>query len=153
MRFRFVWIGETKNEHIRGLLQDYMRRLTRFASCKVIELREGAGGSERNILQDESKRIMASLRPDAHVVLLDTQGEEWSSQDLASKLEKWQINGVREVTFIIGGHLGVAPEIKERANMRWCLSRLTLTHELARVLLVEQLYRAYTIVRGLPYHK
>lgn len=153
MRFRFVWIGQTKNEHIRGLLQEYIRRLTRFVSCKIIELREGMGSSERGVLQDESKRILASLRPDAFVVLLDTEGEEWSSHELASQLERWQVNGLKEVTFIIGGHLGVAPEIKERANLRWRLSRLTLTHELARVLLVEQLYRAYTIIRGLPYQK
>ncbi len=73
--------------------------------------------------------------------------------ELAAQIEAWQGRSVREAAFVVGGHLGVSEEVRRRADVRWSLSRLTLTHEMARVVLVEQLYRAYTITRGLPYQK
>jgi 23S rRNA (pseudouridine1915-N3)-methyltransferase len=86
--------------------------------------------------------------------LLDVDGEtNWSSRELAARVEEWQGRSVKEVAFIVGGHLGVSGEVRERADARWSLSRLTLTHEMARVVVAEQLYRAYTITRGLPYQK
>ncbi len=153
MRVRLVWIGRTRNEHVRALVADYLARLERFTRCAVTELRESASKDERGVVAEESRRIADALRADAFVVLLDVEGREWSSPELAAELERWQTRGLKEVAFVVGGHLGVAPELKARANVRWSLSRLTLTHELARVLLVEQLYRAYTITRGLPYQK
>ena len=153
MRVRLVFVGKTRNEHIRALVDDYLARLMRFTRCEVTELRESAARDERAVLTEESRRIADALRPDAFVVLLDVEGREWSSTELAAELERWQMRGLKEVVFVVGGHLGVAPELKKRADVRWSLSRLTLTHELARVLLVEQLYRAYTIMRGLPYQK
>lgn len=153
MRLRLVWVGKTRDEHVRALVDDYLSRLTRFVRCEVMELREGASKDARAIVADESKRIGAALRADALTVLLDVAGREWSSPELAAEVECWQVRGLKEVAFVIGGHLGVAPELKAQADVRWSLSRLTLTHELARVVLVEQLYRAYTITRGLPYQK
>ena len=153
MRLRLVWIGKTRNEHVRALVGDYTGRLARFVRCDVVELRESASKDERAVLIEEGKRIADALRPDALTVLLDVDGRQWSSPELAAELERWQTRGLKEVAFVVGGHLGVAPELKARADVRWSLSRLTLTHELARVLLVEQLYRAYTITRGLPYQK
>ena len=153
MRVRLVWIGKTRNEHVRALVDDYVTRLARFTRCEVTELRESAAQDERAVLTEESRRIADVLRSDAFVVLLDVAGRQWSSPELAAELERWQVRSVKEVAFVVGGHLGVAPELKTRADVRWSLSRLTLTHELARVLLVEQLYRAYTIMRGLPYQK
>jgi 23S rRNA (pseudouridine1915-N3)-methyltransferase len=153
MRLRLVWLGKTRNEHVRALVDDYLGRLTRFVRCEVTELRESANKDERAVLAEESRRIGDALRPDALLVLLDVEGRQWSSPELAVELERWQTRGLKEVAFVVGGHLGVAPELKARAGVRWSLSRLTLTHEMARVLLVEQLYRAYTITRGLPYQK
>ena len=153
MRVRLVWIGRTRNEHVRALVDDYAGRLARFTRCEVSELRESAARAERAVLTEEGRRIMDALRPDSFVVLLDVEGQQWSSPELAAELERWQARGPKEVAFVVGGHLGVTPELKARADVRWSLSRLTLTHELARVMLVEQLYRAYTIMRGLPYQK
>ncbi|HYO99571.1 MAG TPA: 23S rRNA (pseudouridine(1915)-N(3))-methyltransferase RlmH [Pyrinomonadaceae bacterium] len=154
MRLRLIWVGKTKNEHVRALVGDYLQRLGRFVRCEVTELRESAGGDERAVLEEESRRIAGALaaRPDGVTVLLDVGGRrEWSSQELAAQVERWQLEGKKEIAFVIGGHLGVAPELKAKADVRWSLSRLTLTHEMARVVLVEQLYRAYTIMHGLPY--
>jgi len=153
MRLRLIWVGKTKNEHVRALLTDYLQRLGRFVRCEVMELRESAGADDR-VVEEESKRIAGALRADSVMVLLDVEGRrEWSSQELAAQVERWQLEGKKEIAFIIGGHLGVAPELKTKADVRWSLSRLTLTHEMARVVLVEQLYRAYTILHGLPYQK
>ncbi|HEX8073247.1 MAG TPA: 23S rRNA (pseudouridine(1915)-N(3))-methyltransferase RlmH [Pyrinomonadaceae bacterium] len=153
MRVRLVWVGRTRNEHVRALVADYLERLARFTRCEVTEVRESAAATDRAILAEEGRRLAAALKPDAFVVLLDVAGEQWSSPELAAALGRWEVRGLKEVAFVVGGHLGVSAEVKARADVRWSLARLTLTHELARVLLVEQLYRAYTIARGLPYQK
>jgi 23S rRNA (pseudouridine1915-N3)-methyltransferase len=154
MRLRLIWVGKTKNEHVRALLDEYLQRLGRFVRCEVTELRESAGADDRAVVKEESKRITGALRVDSVTVLLDVEGrQEWSSPELSAQIERWQLEGKKEIAFVIGGHLGVAPELKAKAEVRWSLSRLTLTHEMARVVLAEQLYRAYTILHGLPYQK
>lgn len=153
MHLRLIWIGKTRNEPLRTLIEDYLARIRHFVRCEVTELRESGARTEREGIADESQRIIGALRSDAVVVLLDITGREWSSTDLAGEVEKWQSGGRKEVAFIIGGPNGVSDELKARASIRWSLSRLTLTHEMARVLLTEQLFRAYTIIRGLPYQK
>ena len=153
MHLRLIWIGKTRNEPLRTLIEDYLARLRHFVRCEVTELRESSARTEREGIADESQRIIGALRSDALVVLLDIAGREWSSTELAGELEKWQSGSRKEVAFIIGGPNGVSDELKSRASFRWSLSRLTLTHEMARVVLTEQLFRAYTILRGLPYQK
>jgi 23S rRNA (pseudouridine1915-N3)-methyltransferase len=154
MRLRLIWVGKTRNEHLRSLVGEYLKRLSRFARCEVVELRECAAADTRACLEEEGERIVGALASEALAVLLDVSGPtSWSSQELAAQFEEWQTRSVKEVAFIVGGHLGVSEEVRVRANVQWSLSRLTLTHEMARVLLVEQLYRAYTIMRGLPYQK
>lgn len=153
MYLRFIWVGKTKNEHLRALVEDYLGRLRRFIRVEVTELRESAARTEREGIEEEGKRIIGALHREASVVLLDVEGHEWSSTELAGEIEKWQMGGQKEVAFVIGGHNGVSKEVAERARLRWSLSRLTLTHEMARVVLAEQLYRAYTIIHGMPYQK
>ena len=153
MRLRLVWVGKTRSEPLRSLIDDYLRRLSRFARCEVTELREGAGADDRAVMAEEGKRITDALPANSFVVLLDVEGRQWSSPELAAELDRWQNEGRKEVAFVVGGHLGVSDEVKARADVRWSLSRLTLTHEMARVVLAEQLYRGFTILRGLPYQK
>jgi 23S rRNA (pseudouridine1915-N3)-methyltransferase len=97
--------------------------------------------------------VVDALPVGTFLVLLDVEGRQWSSPELAAELERWQNEGRREVAFVIGGHLGVAEDVRARADVCWSLSRLTLTHEMARLVLAEQLYRGFTILRGLPYQK
>ncbi|HEV2913536.1 MAG TPA: 23S rRNA (pseudouridine(1915)-N(3))-methyltransferase RlmH [Pyrinomonadaceae bacterium] len=150
---RLVWVGRTRDAHLRALGDEYLKRLARFVRCEVTELRESAARTEREGIEDEGRRIISALRTDALAVLLDVEGREWSSPELAAEVEHWQVRGTKEAAFIIGGPYGVSAEVRERAALRWSLSRLTLTHEMARVVLLEQLYRAYTIIHGLPYQK
>jgi 23S rRNA (pseudouridine1915-N3)-methyltransferase len=153
MRVRLIWVGKTRDAHLRALADEYLKRLARFTRCEVTELRESAARKPSEGIEDESRRIISALRPDALTVLLDVEGRQWSSQELAATVEQWQTGGTKDVAFIIGGPNGVSAEVGQRAGIRWSLSRLTLTHEMARVLLLEQLYRAYTIIHGLPYQK
>ena len=152
MRFRIIWIGKTRDARLRALIEDYTERLSHFVRCEVTELRE-LGRTDKAGIDKETKRISDGLRPGSVTVLLDPDGAEWTSPQLAAQVQSWEGNGIKEVAFIVGGPSGVADDLKSRVDKRWSLSRLTLTHEMARVLLLEQLYRAYTIVHGLPYQK
>jgi 23S rRNA (pseudouridine1915-N3)-methyltransferase len=153
MRLRVIWTGKTKDAHLRALINDYLKRLSHFARCEISEFRESpASGGDAGIDRD-SRRISDGLRQGAVNVLLDPEGTEWTSQQLAKEIQQWQDSGTKEVTFIVGGPNGVSADLLTRASKRWSLSRLTLTHEMSRVVLLEQLYRAYTIIHGLPYQK
>ena len=152
MRFRFIWPGKTKDERLRSLISEYLKRLSRFAKCEVTEIREGAT-TDRSAKAKEAERILEAIPAASLAILLDERGRELSSSQLAAQVAKWEQESIKEVAIVIGGPAGVAAEVKARAQMQWRLSRMTLTHEIARVLLVEQLYRAYAINRGLPYQK
>src|SRR5258708_30744177 len=152
MRIRFIWPGKTKDEHQRALVSDYLKRLSRFAHCEVVETREGTAGDPAGG-EKESQRILEAIPDRSRMVLLDLKGREWSSPELAAQVQLWENDSVKEVAIVIGGPRGVGAEVVARAQAKWRLSRLTLTHEMARVVCVEQLYRAYTINRGLPYQK
>lgn len=147
MRIRFIWPGKTKDERLRALIAEYLKRLSRFARCEVVETRAEAN------LEKESRRLIEATRDATLLVLLDLKGQEWSSNDLATEVARWETDAVKEVAIVIGGPDGLSADLSARAHRRWCLTRLTLTHEMARVLAVEQIYRAYTINRGLPYQK
>jgi 23S rRNA (pseudouridine1915-N3)-methyltransferase len=152
MRFRIIWTGKTRDARLRALIEDYAERLSHFVRCEVTEIKE-RGRTDKTGIDNETKRISDALRSGSLTVLLDPAGAEWTSHELAAQVKGWEDNGVKEVAFVIGGPNGCGPELLARADKRWSLSRLTLTHEMARVLLLEQLYRAYTIVHGLPYQK
>jgi 23S rRNA (pseudouridine1915-N3)-methyltransferase len=152
MKFRIIWTGKTRDARLRALIDDYAERLSHFVRCEVTELKE-LGRTDKAGIDKETRRISDALRPGSLTILLDPEGAEWTSQDLAGQLKTREDNGVKEIAFVVGGPNGLAPELVARADKRWSLSRLTLTHEMARVLLMEQLYRAFTIVHGLPYQK
>ena len=152
MRLRVIWTGKTRDAHLKALIDNYQKRLSHFVKCEIVEMRESSGGDKSGIDKD-SRRISDGLHESAINVLLAPDGTEWTSTQLAEQVQRWQENGTKEVAFIIGGPAGVSKELASRVDRSWSLSRLTLTHELARVLLMEQLYRAYTIIHGLPYQK
>ena len=153
MRLRFVWTGKTRNARLRALSEEYLKRLARFVRCEVTELRESARSESKTGIEKDSRRISDALRSGTVTVLLDRDGSQWTSEQLAAQVEQWQNAGAKEVNFVVGGPAGVSPELKAAADKRWSLSRLTFTHEMTRVLVFEQLYRAYAIINGLPYQK
>ena len=150
MRFRFVWIGKTKDKNWRALQEEYLGRLSHFVKYEITEIRESAAHEGAEI---EGKRIVENLNQSNLVCLLDVKGRETTSHELAETIEKWQNRGLKEIAFVIGGAMGVSAEVVEKADYSLSLSRLTLTHEMARVVLIEQLYRGFTIIKGFPYQK
>jgi 23S rRNA (pseudouridine1915-N3)-methyltransferase len=152
MRIRFIWPGKTKDEHLRALVEEYLKRLTRFVRCEVIEIREG-DSADPAAIKKMSQRILEAIPATSLMMLLDVKGLEWDSQGLADEVRRWEHDAHKEVAIVIGGPDGVGAEVAARAQQRWRLTRLTLTHEMARMVALEQLYRAYTINRGMPYQK
>ncbi len=150
MKFRFIWIGKTREKNYRALQDEYLQRLSHFTRCETVEVRDSAPHETK---ETEGKRILEKLNQTSFVCLLDVTGQSISSPDLAKEVEKWQNAGTKEVTFVIGGASGVSAEVAARADFRLSLSFLTFTHEMARVVMLEQLYRAYTIIKGFPYQK
>ena len=123
-----------------------MQRLSHFVKFEITELKD----SGKEI---EGKLILDKLNQSQFVCLLDVKGRSISSHEFAAEIEKWQNRGLKEVVFVIGGAEGVASEVVERADNSLSLSFLTFTHEMARVVMLEQIYRAFTIIKGFPYQK
>jgi 23S rRNA (pseudouridine1915-N3)-methyltransferase len=152
MRVRIIWLGKTRDSRLRELIDDYAERLAHFVRLEVTELREG-GRTDKAGIDRDLKRISDALPANGTVIALDPRGIEWTSEQLAAEIQKWENSGTKEVALIIGGPSGLSSSLISRADKSWSLTRLTLTHEMARVLVLEQLYRAYTIIHGLPYQK
>src|SRR5262245_41922620 len=154
MRINFVCIGKTKDRNCAALVSEYVERIRRLAPIDLCELKDAAGRvDEKKVIALESAKILSSLERHDFVVLLDEQGRQFSSIELAELISRQQQSGSKHLTFVIGGFAGVNKQVKERADLKMSLSRMTLTHELSRVILAEQIYRALTLLGGLPYHR
>jgi 23S rRNA (pseudouridine1915-N3)-methyltransferase len=139
MKLRAVWVGKTKNAHLAKLCDDYAARLRHFLPLDIAEVKE--------------QKLASALDASDRVVILDPKGKSWTSEQVAKFIQQHMTSDPRRLTFVIGDYAGLPAEIKKRADVQWSLSPLTLTHELARVLLLEQLYRALSIIHNFPYSK
>lgn len=157
MKLSLLWIGKTKDKRLASLVAEYVERAGRMARVDVVELRDRGGATsargEPAVLEREAESILAALGDDDVLVLCDERGSQLRSEEFARIISHHQERATRRVVFVIGGYLGVAPSIRERADVVVALSRMTLTHEMARLFLAEQLYRALAIVNGIPYQK
>lgn len=152
MKIRIIWEGKTKDAHLRALAADYEKRVSRFVDIKIEQTRplRPAGSHAPDTLTAEEKRLLEKLR-DCTKVFLDERGSERTSQEFAEWLGERALHGAREVVFVVGGADGFSDAFRKEADLLLSLSRMTLTHEWARVLLLEQIYRGFTILRGYPY--
>jgi 23S rRNA (pseudouridine1915-N3)-methyltransferase len=139
--------------YYRQAADDYIRRLKRYATIREQEVREATKAPNAAAQRaEEAARLETKIAEGSTVVALGREGIGWNSRELARQLERWLL-AARPLGLVIGGSEGLDPGLLARANVRWSLGPLTLPHELARVLVLEQLYRAFTILRGEPYHK
>ena len=155
MDLKFVWPGRTRTPELRSLQEFHLGRIRSMVACRVIESREARGMDERaaeKIKELEAQGLERHLDND-YIICLVSDGEEMSSMEFARFLEKRQLGPCGSLAFVVGGFLGLAGRILERANLRLSLSRMTFSHELARVVLLEQVYRSLTIVKGKHYAK
>ncbi len=137
----------------RAACDDYLKRLKRYGPVTEREVREaGRAPTAELCRREEAARLVAALPSHAVGIALDRSGSPWASEELARRLERWRTDA-SDLVLVIGGAFGLAPELLRKARYRWSLGPLTLPHELARVVVLEQWYRAWTILRGEPYHK
>ncbi|HJZ67220.1 MAG TPA: 23S rRNA (pseudouridine(1915)-N(3))-methyltransferase RlmH [Blastocatellia bacterium] len=152
MKLRFIWIGKTKSAPVRQLIEDFVGRIGKFGPVEVTELRDREGGDRQRIIEGEGEEILARAGS-VYLIVLDERGQELDSVKFAELIEKQRLAGTKQIAFVIGGRWGMSQAVRARADFLLSLSRMTLTHELARVFLVEQVYRAFTIIHDLPYQK
>ena len=162
MRVRLIWEGKTKNAELRALEADYRSRIEHFTELVIDELgpvrgagtKPGSQSSRPGRLQDKlstvERRLLERVRG-SYKVCLDAGGREWTSEQFAEWLGRQALGGARELAFLVGGAEGFSAAFKQQADLVLALSRMTLTHDWARVLLLEQIYRGFTILRGYPY--
>ena len=156
MQIRVVVVGRCRSAYVREGLEDYGKRLRRYSKLEEIEVREERAVKGRQVAEiqaAESERLRDRISSDEYVVALDVTGPSVGSEEFGSRIEKLTLDGRSRLAFLIGGAYGLSESILESADWRLSLSPLTLPHELARLVLMEQVYRAFTIIRGEPYHK
>jgi len=152
VKLRVIWIGKTKDAALADLVRDYQGRIGRFLPIDVTEIKDlRVDDSARK--RAEAEKILSLLDSSDRVVVLDPTGKAWTSTAFAAIVGKHMAEDPRRLTFVIGGFGGLADEVKRRADVMWSLSPLTFTHDLCRVLLLEQIYRALTIIHKHPYSK
>ncbi len=154
MKIAVVAVGKLKERYYRDAADEYLKRLKPYARVDEIEVadRDLSRGEERG-RAEEGADILRALPEGAHVVLLDIGGRQRSSEEIAAWIDQHALNGRSSLAFVIGGASGFSPDVAAQADERLSLGRITLPHQLARVVLLEQLYRAFRISRGEPYHR
>lgn len=156
MQINIFWVGKTKNSSIRALSADYLERLRHLVPCKVVEIRDlsrGRGLQGNRLAEAEGNEISRFLSDSCRLVALDENGTEFTSPGFARWFESEQNRGTKEIACIIGGVAGLSAAICEQAHLTLSLGKMTWTHEMCRALLLEQIYRAFCILRRIPYHK
>jgi len=155
LQIRFITISNKPPAWVNEGFREYAKRLSSAYSFDLLEIPVEKRNGQKNkqpFIEREGEKMLAALKPGATVIALDLQGKLWSTEELALRLQDWQQKS-KNLDFLIGGPDGLAPECLKRAQGRWSLSPLTLPHLLVRVLLAEQLYRAWSILQNHPYHK
>ena len=155
MRLRFVWIGKTKDRCLAELEDDYLRRLSHLAPTErvwIAEAKKAAASQLKSNLDREARALQTKIG-DGILIVLDESGRQFSSPELAQLFEGLMNRGAQAVNLVVGGFSGIPDQIKKMANVTWSLGKLTLPHELTRVVVLEQVYRSMSIIRSLPYHK
>lgn len=159
MQIRVIAVGKIKEKFLQEGISEYGKRLRSYAKVQVVEIPDekrpasASPATESAAMEKEGERILAAVPEGSWVIVLDVKGQNWSSERLAASLGEWELAGKSPLVFIVGGDLGLSPAVLARGDLRLSLSPMTFTHPMARFLLLEQVYRAFRILRGEPYHK
>ena len=159
MKITCVTVGKIKEKYLTEAIREYEKRLSRYCKLEIVELADektpdGASEAEEAAIRDrEGERILKAIKDDAYVIALAIEGKMLDSVELSRKIESLGTGGVSHIVFVIGGSLGLHEQVMERAAEAMSFSRLTFPHQLMRVILLEQIYRAYRIINHEPYHK
>ena len=158
MRFYVICIGKLKDAYLRDGVAEFVKRMRPYGGITITELNESKIGDKpsdadrKQVVVEEGERLLKNVPKNAYTVLLDVYGKTMSSEDLAKTVAKLEVDGVSDMAFIVGGAFGVSDELRKSVNYKLSFSPMTFTHQMVRLLLVEQIYRASKINRNEPYH-
>ena len=159
MKITILTVGKVKEKYFTGAIQEYSKRLSRYCKLEIIEVADektpdhASEREEELIRRKEGERLAKYIREDAYVIALAIEGTQMPSEAFAKKLDRLGIEGKSHIIFIIGGSIGLDPDILQNADELLSFSQMTFPHQLMRVVLLEQIYRGYRIIHGEPYHK
>jgi 23S rRNA (pseudouridine1915-N3)-methyltransferase len=159
MKISIVCVGKVKEKYFTGAIEEYAKRLSRYCKLEIVEVADektpdGASAAlNEQIKEKEGKRILEKIPEEAYVIALAIEGKQPDSVELSHKIDALGVKGTSHIVFIIGGSLGLSPMVMKRADEAMSFSRMTFPHQLMRVILLEQIYRAYRILNHEPYHK
>lgn len=159
LKITLISVGRLKEKYLRDASAEYIKRLGAFCKLNIIEIDEyrcpdkPSAAQISEVLADEGRRILSKIPQHAYTFAMCIEGKQMQSTELAQKLSELSINGTSHIVFIIGGSWGLSDEVKARANYRLSMSKMTFPHMLARIMLLEQIYRSMSILSGGEYHK
>ena len=159
MKITVIGIGKIKEKYFTDAIKEYAKRLSRYCKLEIVEVADEKtpdGASETlnaQIKEKEGVRILQKIPESAYVVALAIDGKMLDSEELAAQMERWNVGGISQIVFVIGGSLGLAPAVLQRADYKLSFSKMTFPHQLMRVILLEQIYRSFRIRNNEPYHK
>lgn len=159
MKITLVTVGKMKEKFFTDAIAEYSKRLSRYCKLEIIQVADektpdnASETEERQIKEKEGERILAQIKDGAYVIALAIEGQMLSSEQLAAKIEQLGVGGQSQIVFVIGGSLGLSEAVLKRAAYKLSFSKMTFPHQLMRVILLEQIYRAYRIINKEPYHK
>ena len=159
MKIKIVTVGKLKEKYLKDGIAEYMKRLNRFCKVEMIELADektpdkASDLENQQILEKEGNKILAKINEREFVIALAIEGNQFPSEKFSQLMMDTTVHGFSDITFVIGGSLGLSPAVKKRANLLMSFGKLTLPHQLMRLVLIEQIYRAFMIQQGSPYHK
>ena len=155
MKIKIIALGKIKEKFLKDGIDEFLKRLTPYAAVEIVELSpiEIRNDQVEKALDEEGEKILSHIKEDSFVITLEIQGKELSSEDFARKINEITISGKSELVFVIGSSCGISPIVSKRADFKLSLSKMTFLHQFARLLLIEQIYRAFKILKGETYHK
>lgn len=156
MKIKIIALGKIKEKFLKEGIDEFMKRLVPYASVEIIELVPVEIKDENLIqkaLEQEAEKILANIKVNSYVITMEIQGKQLSSEDFAQKINEITISGISELVFVIGSSCGIAPIVSQRADFKLSISKMTFLHQFARLLLIEQIYRAFKILKNETYHK
>ena len=159
MKITVITVGKIKEKYLKDAITEYTKRLSKYCKLEIVEVADektpdnASETVEHMIRSKEAERILKYVKDDAHVITLEIQGKQLTSEEMAEKIEKLGVQGTSHIIFIIGGSIGLGEEVLQKSNFALSFSKMTFPHQLMRVILLEQIYRSYRIISGEPYHK
>lgn len=156
MKIKIIALGKIKEKFLKDGIDEFLKRLTPYTTVEIVELQPVEIKDEnltKKALEQEGEKILANIKPNSYVITLEILGKQLSSEEFANKINEITNEGVGELVFVIGSSCGLAPEVSQRANFKLSISKMTFLHQFARLLLIEQIYRAFKILKNETYHK